>query len=428
MHIRTISDKEKHLHNKAQQFLPGGSLGNTPMDVILREGHGSRVWDISGNEMVDYLIGSGPMLVGHGHPEVLNTIRTQIELGTTFFTSNEHAILLAEELVDAVACAEKVRFVSTGSEATHYAMRAARAYRKRDVILKFEGGFHGMNDSALMSMSPSSSSEPPIARPDSAGIPRSVEKDMLIAPFNNLEQTADLIKKHQDKIGAVIVEPLQRIIPPLPGFLQGLREITTDLDIPLIFDEIVTGFRLAYGGAQEYYGVTPDICTLGKAIAGGFPLAAIAGKNHIMSNFDMDLSKDGSYLPQIGTLSGNPVAASAGLATLEILKRENTYQNLFKTGVELQKGLQQIIDRTEIAAQLVGAPPLFDIVFSDATITDYRSMLSNDKKMASRFNQLLLRRGVLKGDWKFYLSTVHTQEDLDWTFQAFEDSLSELLQ
>ena len=428
MHIRTISDKEKHLHNKAQQFLPGGSLGNTPMDVILREGHGSRVWDISGNEMVDYLIGSGPMLVGHGHPEVLNTIRTQIELGTTFFTSNEHAILLAEELVDAVACAEKVRFVSTGSEATHYAMRAARAYRKRDVILKFEGGFHGMNDSALMSMSPSSSPEPPIARPDSAGIPRSVEKDMLIAPFNNLEQTVDLIKKHQDKIGAVIVEPLQRIIPPLPGFLQGLREITTDLDIPLIFDEIVTGFRLAYGGAQEYYGVTPDICTLGKAIAGGFPLAAIAGKNHIMSNFDMDLSKDGSYLPQIGTLSGNPVAASAGLATLEILKRENTYQNLFKIGVELQKGLQQIIDRTEIAAQLVGAPPLFDIVFSDATITDYRSMLSNDKKMASRFNQLLLRRGVLKGDWKFYLSTVHTQEDLNWTFQAFEDSLSELLQ
>jgi len=425
---RTISEKEKQLNDKAQQYLPGGSLGNTPMNVVLAEGHGSRVWDISGNELVDFLIGSGPMLVGHGHPEVLDTIRTQIELGTTFFTSNEHAILLAEELVNSVACAEKVRFVSTGSEATHYAMRAARAYRKRDKILKFEGGFHGMNDNALMSMSPSSSSGSTMAKPDSAGIPHSIEKDMIIAPFNNIDQTVNIIKKHQDEIGAVIVEPLQRIIPPLPGFLQGLREITSDLDIPLIFDEIVTGFRLAYGGAQEYYGVTPDICTLGKAIAGGFPLAAIAGKNQIMSNFDSALSKDGDYIPQIGTLSGNPVAAAAGLTTLKILKRENTYENLFKTGVDLQKGLQQIIDRTEIKAQLVGAPPLFDIVFSDATITDYNSMLSNDKQKASRFNQLLLKRGVLKGDWKFYVSTVHTQEDLEWTFQAFEDAISELLQ
>ncbi|MDA1189770.1 MAG: aspartate aminotransferase family protein [Chloroflexi bacterium] len=424
---RLVSVEERALDEKARQYLPGGSLGNTPINVIIREGHGSRVWDVSGNELVDYLMGSGPMLVGHGHPDVLAAIREQVEKGTTFFTNNEHAILLAEELVNAVACADKVRFVSSGSEATHYAMRTARAYRNRDKILKFEGGFHGMNDYALMSMSPADPPDYPQAAPDSAGIPSSIRDEMLIAPFNDIETASAIIEQHHEELGGVIVEPFQRIIPPVPGFLEGLREVTRHYEIPLIFDEVVTGFRLAYGGAQEYYGVTPDICTLGKTIAGGFPLAAVAGTEEMMSHFDPVSRETGGYMPQIGTLSGNPVAASAGLATLEVLRREGTYERLFEVGRQLKDGFQRLLTEAEVPAQIVGEPPLFDVVFVDSEITDYRSLLANDKQKAMRFNEMLLERGILKGDWKFYLSTVHTQEDLDLTFQAFASALDELM-
>ena len=424
---RQVHAEETALDEKARRYLPGGGLGNTPANVIIREGRGSRVWDVSGNEFVDYLLGSGPMLVGHGHPDVLEAVRAQIEKGTTFFTSNEHAILLAEEIVKAVACADKVRFTSSGSEATHYAMRTARAYRKRDKILKFEGGFHGMNDYALMSMSPVDPPDFPKAAPDSVGIPRAVQDEVLIAPFNDLETTTAIIERHHDELGGIIVEPLQRQIPPAPGFLEGLREITRQYDLPLIFDEIVTGFRLAYGGAQEYYGVTPDICSLGKVIAGGFPLAAVAGDEEMMSHFDPVTRETGGFMPQIGTLSGNPVAAAAGLATLKVLRREGTYERLFDVGSRLKNGLQKLIDEAEFPAQMVGEAPLFDILFTDAEIKDYRSTLHNDKEQAMRFNNLLLDRGVLKGDWKIYLSTVHTQGDLEVTFQAFASALEELI-
>ena len=427
MNKRAVSADEAALDDKARRYLPGGGLGNTAMNVIVREGRGSRVWDVSGNELVDYLLGSGPMLVGHGHPDVLAAVREQIEEGTTFFASNDHAILLAEEIVEAVHCADKVRFTSSGTEATHYAMRAARAFRGRDRILKFEGGFHGMNDYALMSMSPSDPPDLPEPVPDSAGIPQSLRDEVLIAPFNDIERTTAIIESHHDELGGVIVEPFQRNIPPVPGFLQGLRDVTRHYEVPLIFDEVVTGFRLSYGGAQEYYGVTPDLCSLGKVIGGGFPLAAVAGRDEIMSHFDPVARDTGGFMPQIGTLSGNPVAAAAGVATLQVLKREGTYERLFGTGEMLKKALQQVIDEAEAPAQMVGVPPLFDVLFTDAEITDYRSTLGNDKQKAARFNNLLLDRGVLKADWKFYLSTVHTQEDIDITIEAFTSALDELM-
>ena len=427
MNKRAVSAEEAALDDKARRYLPGGGLGNTAMNVIVREGRGSRVWDVSGNELVDYLLGSGPMLVGHGHPDVLAAVREQIEEGTTFFASNDHAILLAEEIVEAVDCADKVRFTSSGTEATHYAMRAARAFRGRDRILKFEGGFHGMNDYALMSMSPSDPPDLPEPVPDSAGIPQSLRDEVLIAPFNDIESTTAIIESYHDELGGVIVEPFQRNIPPVPGFLQGLRDVTRHYEVPLIFDEVVTGFRLAYGGAQEYYGVTPDLCSLGKVIGGGFPLAAVAGRDEIMSHFDPVARDTGGFMPQIGTLSGNPVAAAAGVATLQVLKREGTYERLFGTGEMLKKALQQVIDEAEAPAQMVGVPPLFDVLFTDAEITDYRSTLGNDKQKAARFNNLLLDRGVLKADWKFYLSTVHTQEDIDITIEAFTSALDELM-
>ena len=423
---RTISAVESELIQRAHRVMPGGSLGNIGRDIVIAEGKAGRVRDASGNEYVDFLLGSGPMLIGHAHPEVTEVVREQMEKGTTFFANNDKAILLAEELVSAVACADKVRFTSSGTEATFYALRTARAYRGRDKILKFEGGFHGMHDYALMSMSPANPQDFPHPTPDSAGIPRSIQDEVLIAPFNDLETATAIIEEHHDELGAVIVEPFQRLLPPKPGFLQGLRDVTAQYGVPLIFDEVVTGFRFAYGGAQEFYGVEPDMCSLGKVIAGGFPLAAVAGKEEMMSHFDASSTEADAYLPQIGTLSGNPVASAAGLKTLEILRREGTYERIFATGNRLRSELQRMLNEAELPARVVGEAPLFDIFFTEQEVTDYRSTLLADKQMLGRFNELLLARGVLKGDTKFYVSLAHDSTDVQHTLDAFASAIEEL--
>jgi glutamate-1-semialdehyde 2,1-aminomutase len=412
-------DLEPELIETAKRVLPGGSFGNFAGDIVIREGRGGRVWDESGREYVDFLLGSGPMLVGHAHPEVTAAAQARIAQGTTFFANNRYGIELAEAIVDAVPCAEQVRFVSTGSEADLYAMRAARAFKRRDKILKFEGGYHGMSDYSLMSLAPKRSGNFPEPVPDSAGIPRSLRDAMLVAPFNDLEVVAGVVREHKDDLAGIILEPLQRIIPPAPGFLEGLRRITAENDILLIFDEVVTGFRLAYGGAQEYYGVVPDLCTLGKVIGGGFPLAAIAGRADIMAHFDRGAVGDDGFLIQIGTLSGNPVAAAAGLATLEILRRPGAYDRLFATGRELMGTLAELLKRNGIAAQLTGEPPLFDAVFGAEPVRDYRSTLRGDAEMLRRFNRLLRERGILKGESKYYVSLAHTSEDIRHTCDAW---------
>src|SRR5881392_769418 len=412
MAIQTALDPVADLIDEAKRVLPGGSFGNMPAEVILRAGKGGRIWDENGKEYVDFLLGSGPMFIGHGHPEVTAAIQSQLPLGTTYFGNNRHGIELARAIVDAIPCAEQVRFVCTGTEADLYAMRAARAFRKRDKILKFEGGYHGMSDYALMSMAPKRPGNFPQPIPDSAGIPRSLRDEILIAPFNDLDVVAGLVREHKDELAGVIVEPFQRIIPPLPGFLEGLRKITAENGVVLIFDEVVTGFRLAYGGAQEYYGVVPDLCTLGKVIGGGFPLAAIAGREEIMAHFDKNKVGDENFLVQIGTLSGNPVAAAAGLATMAILKRPGAYERIHGTGRELMGALGDLLKRAGIAAQISVEPPLFDVVFTDEAIRDYRSTLTGDAGMARRFNTLLRERGILKGDQKYYMSLAHTDADI----------------
>ena len=303
---------------RAQNVLPGGGFGNFDPTVFIRDGKGSRVFDEDGREYIDYLIGSGPMLLGHGHPEVLDVVQSQLGKGMTFFTNNAAGIELAEEICNAMACAEQVRYVTSGGEADMYAMRLARAFTGREKIMKFEGGYHGMSAEAQMSLAPQRLSNFPVAVPDSAGIPESVRDNMVIAPFNDIETVRALLDEHEKDIAAIIAEPLQRIIPPDPGFLQALREECDKRSLLLIFDEIVTGFRLSYGGAQEAYGVTPDICTLGKIIGGGFPLAAIAASADIMKHFDKATVGDDAWLMQLGTLSGNPIAAVAGLKTMEI--------------------------------------------------------------------------------------------------------------
>ena len=414
------TEEETSLVEKAKRVLPAGGFGNIGVDTVIREGRGGRVWDVSGNEYVDYLLGSGPMLVGHAHPEVTAAVQEQIPRGATFFANNEHGILLAEEIVDAVACAEKVRFTSSGTEADLYAMRVARAYRKRDKILKFEGGYHGMSDYGLISLWPKRPGNFPQAAPDSAGIPRNVRDEMLIAPFNDLATAEDLICEYRDELAGVIVEPLQRLIPPKPGFLEGLRAVTAEYRIPLIFDEVVTGFRLAYGGAQAYYGVVPDLCTLGKVIGGGFPLAAVAGREELMAHFDRNAVGEDGFLPQIGTLSGNPVAAVAGLATLNILKRPGAYERLFATGRALMDGLSASLKQAGIPACVSGEPPMFDAIFTTAEVKDYRTSIMGDEKLSKRFNAVLRSRGIFKSDGKLYVSTAHDEGDVKQTLDAFE--------
>ncbi len=411
---------------EAKKVLPGGSFGNMPAEVILAAGKGGHIWDENGREYIDYLLGSGPMFIGHAHPEVTKAVQTQVETGSTFFGNNKHGIALAQAIVDAVPCAEQVRFVCTGTEADLYAMRAVRAFRRRDKILKFEGGYHGMSDWALMSMAPKNPGNFPRAIPDSAGIPKSVADEILVAAFNDVDMVESLIREHKDELAGVIVEPFQRLLPPAPGFLQALRRITAEHGIPLIFDEVVTGFRFAYGGAQEYYGVTPDLCTLGKIVGGGYALAAIAGRADIMKHFDKLEVPEEDFLFQVGTLSGNPIAAVAGLATLNVLNQPGAYEQVFRTGRTLMAALSEILKKAGIKATVVGEPPLFDVLFTDHRLNDYRDTLKGDKAIAAKFNKLLRERGLMKGESKYYVSLAHTQADIDHTIRAWTEAAKEL--
>ena len=421
---------ENALLEKAARYLPGSNTGNLTvrddLSFLVREGRGSCIWDVSGNEYVDWLMGSGPMLLGHAHPAVVEAVIKAVEQGSTFFATNEKAVLLAEDLVGAVPCAEMVRFTTSGTDACFQAMRAARAYRQRDKVLKFEGAFHGSSDYALMSVTPPASGEFPQAVPSSAGIPRAIQDLMLIAPFNDLATTNAIIEAHHQELAAVIVEPLQRVIAPQPGFLQGLRRATARYDIPLIFDEVVTGFRLAYGGAQEYYGVIPDLCAMGKIMGGGYPLAAVLGRADILSVYDQDSAGPESYVTQTGTLNGNPIACAAGLATLAELRKEGTYTRLRDTGGRVRRALAEVCALNGVAAQSCGEDAIFDVFFSERPVFNYRDGLGADAQMMARFNAGLLERGVLKGALKFYPSLSHGDEDVERTIQAFAEVVPRL--
>jgi glutamate-1-semialdehyde 2,1-aminomutase len=421
-------EMDRTLVEKAARLLPGGVLGShrniSGLEFVVREGRGAYLWDSTGRRYFDYLLGSGPMVLGHGHPAVVAAVERQLSKGTTYLLVNEPILELAEELVRAVPCAEQVRFTSTGTEATFFALRVARAFRGRDKILKFEGGFHGTHDYGLMSVSPRSPKAFPAAMPDSAGIPHAIQEEVLIAPYNDLATTEALIAQHHDELAAVIVEPYQRVIVPAPGFLAGLRAVTRRYEIPLIFDEIVTGFRLAYGGAQEYYGVVPDLAAFGKVIAGGFPLAAVCGPETIMRHFDPALEGTSDFVAQAGTLNGNPVAAVAGLATLGELRKPGTYERLHRTGARLRDGLAAAVRRHGLAAQVSGEAPVFDVIFTGEPIVDYRATLTADRERIARFNAECLRRGVVKAVNKIYVSLAHTDADVDATIQVFDEVLA----
>ncbi len=402
---------------RARAVLPAAGFGNFDPSIVIARGKGSHVWDEDGRDYIDYLIGSGPMLLGHGHPEVMEAVLEQLPNGMTFFANNAKGIELAEAIVDAVPCAEQVRFVTSGGEADMYAIRLARAYTGKPKTLKFEGGYHGMSAEAQMSLAPSKLVNFPTPVPDSAGIPQGVADEMLIAPFNDLDAVASLMSEHED-IAAIIVEPLQRIIPAQPGFLRGLRDLCDKHHVLLIFDEIVTGFRLSYGGAQERYGVVPDIVTLGKIIGGGFPLAAVSSSTEIMSHFDQAAVGKEKWLMQLGTLSGNPVAAAAGLKTMEVLRRPGQYDLLRDVGSSLMDMQSKALATHGIAHRMCGDPTLFDVYFTDTDPVDYRSARHTDKRLNETWNVALREHGIFKSPGKVYPSLALTQEDLAQTLRA----------
>ena len=427
------SAEASELLRKAAKYLPEAGTGNMAFDpqyaLIIKEGKGSRVWDVSGREYIDYLMGSGPMVLGHAHPSVVAAVVEAAAKGSTFFATAEKAVLLAEEIVRAVPCAEKVRFTTSGTDACFQCLRIARSFRRRDKVLKFEGGYHGTSDYAAISVSPAPNNlrEFPEPVPSSGGIPQAVQETVMVAPYNDADTARAIIEKHHDEMAAVIVEPMQRILSPRPGFLQALREVTSHYQIPLIFDEVVTGFRLAYGGAQEYYDVTPDLAALGKIVGGGYPLGAVVGTEEIMSMYDPASADTGRYVPQMGTLNGSPVACAAGLATIGELRKEGTYQRLHATGRRLRNALERLCREAEIPMRPSGEDPVFGFYFTEQPITDYRSTLAADGELMARFNALLLEQGILKS-WpdKFYPSLAHTSEDVGKTVEVFTSTIERL--
>jgi glutamate-1-semialdehyde 2,1-aminomutase len=413
---------------RAYQILPGNSLGSFYLpeghEFVVERGAGSKVYDVEGREYLDYVLGSGPMLVGHAHPDVVAAVKAQVEQGSTFYGVNDEAIRLGEKIVAASPCAEAIKFCSSGSEATFYALRLARAATGRDKILKFEGGYHGHHDHVMFSVTPQRLAPFPQPVPDSAGIPEDSQRHVLVAPFNDLEQTVAIIRSHKDDLAAVLIEPLSRMLAPKPGFLEGLREATRELGMVLIFDEVVTGFRVAWGGAQELYGVTPDLACYGKVVGGGMPLAAVAGRRDVMELANPRKKGSPDYTYMSGTLNGNPVAATAGLATLAILERPGSYDRLRAVGDRLRTGLADIAARLAMPAQVLGTGPLANIYFSPDAVTDYRSSLKADSRIIQQLGRGLLERGIMTNlAAKLYISLVHSDADIDRTLEAVEDTL-----
>jgi glutamate-1-semialdehyde 2,1-aminomutase len=424
------TEHEKDLLARTERLLPAGARNPTMSPehaLIVREAHGSKIVDESGNEYIDYLLGSGPMLVGHAHPTVVAAVRDQLEKGVAYLLVSEPTVRLAERLVDAIPCAERVSFCNTGTEAVYYALRLARAFRGRDKILKFEGGYHGQADWVLMSNQWTwEPAELPKPVPNSMGIPKSVEAEVLVAPFNDIERTTALIEAHADELAAVIIEPLHRTIPPRDDFLQALRALTEKHGIPLVFDEVVTGFRLAYGSAQEYYGVTPDLCAMGKSISAGHPIGVVAGRADIMEHAEGVRQITGGYVSITGTYSGNPVSCVAALAAIDLFEADGVYEELFAKGRRLMTGIQQMLDEAGVVAHVCGEPPAFEVWFAPEPPRDFRGMLASDFGKRAKFTSALLDRGVMKAHEKFFMSLVHSDADIEFTLDACRGAISEL--
>lgn len=406
---------------KACQYLPGGSSRSLsyfqPYSPYVVKGSGCRVYDMDGNERIDFFCNATSLILGHAHPSVIRAVQDRLSKGTACSFPTEHEVELAKILCGRIPSVEGVRFCNSGSEATMFTIRTARAFTGKKKIAKIEGGYQGSHDFAEVSVSPTlaEAGDPlePNSVPDSLGVPPSIMREMVVLPYNNLDAVEKIIKKNKDDLAGIMVEPLlgRGYIPPVKGFLEGLREITRRYDMLLMFDEVQT-FRLAPGGAQQLYGVSPDLTALGKIIGGGFPVGAFGGKAEIMALYDQSGSQMGKTLTHHGTFNGNPITMAAGVATLKELKEE-VYQRFSNQGAEMRQQIRKICDQHEVEAQVTGDGSLFKIHFTHQPVTDYRSALKGDKKMEQRLFYFSMNRGLyIDKSTRFALSTPIGDEEI----------------
>lgn len=428
----TPLQRQARLLGDAGRYLAGGGTGlfvlPPELNLVVERGQGSRVWDVAGREYIDYHLSSGPVLLGHAHPAITAAVAARLPKGTTYYFLNEPEIELAKRLVDAIPCGQVVHYTGSGTEATFYALRIARAFTKRNKVLKFEGAWHGMHDYGLWGTVPARPSDYPHAQPDSVGVPPQAGETVLVTPFNETERAVAMIERHAHELAAVIVEPLQRVLLPEPGFLQAVRAVTEKHGIVLIFDEIVTGFRIAWGGAQERYGVVPDLACYGKAISGGFPMAAIVGDGAVMSVLDARSRPKAEVVWATNTLNGNPICAAAGIAALGVLAQPGVYDGLRRIGAKLRAGIVAAGERHGFAVQAPGEDAVFGVRFTARRpLRTWMDLTTANKDLGLRWALELIRRGLLVNpNEKIYLSIAHTDADVDRTLDIADQAFTAL--
>lgn len=416
-------DRSRELFEVAKNYIPGGvnspvrafrSVGGTPL--FISKAKGSHIYDADGNEYIDYVASWGPMILGHAHPDVVRAVREAAEKGTSYGAPTELEIEMARLVAEAVPSIEKVRFVSSGTEAVMSAIRLARGYTGREKIIKFEGCYHGHSDSLLAK---AGSGLMTLGIPGTPGVTEGTAKDTIVLPYNNLEALREAFEKEGESIACVIVEPIagnMGVVLPKEGFLEGLREITREYGALLIFDEVITGFRVSYGGAQELYGVMPDLTTLGKIIGGGLPVGAFGGRAEIM-NF---IAPEGPVY-QAGTLSGNPLAMAAGIATLKTLKNRSVYDNLEQMSAMLADGLKDVFNEAGIPVYHTRVGSLMCNFFTDGEVYDYGTAARSDTEFYANFFWKMIENGVYFAPSQFeatFVSAAHTELDIEKTVEA----------
>jgi glutamate-1-semialdehyde 2,1-aminomutase len=424
------TDRSRELYQRALALMPGGvnspvrafkSVGGEPL--FIRESHGSRVIDADGNDYLDYVGSWGPMILGHAHPQVVAAVQEAVARGTSYGAPTELEVRLAERITRAVPSMERVRLVNSGTEAVMSAVRLARAFTGRSKVLKFEGCYHGHSDGFL---SKAGSGIATLGIPDTPGVPAEYAALTLTARFNDLEEVETAFQEYGGDLACVVVEPIagnMGVVPPAPGFLEGLRRVTERHGALLLFDEVITGFRVALGGAQALTGVRPDLITLGKIIGGGFPLAAYGGRADIMRK----VAPEGPVY-QAGTLSGNPVAVTAGLTTLEILQETNPYPELDRRADRLAAGLRAAADRAGCPVTVNRVGSMLTAFCTSEPVTDYPTARRSDTERYGHFFRAMLQRGIYLAPSQFeaaFVSTAHTDAEIDATIAAAAEAMHE---
>ncbi len=415
--------RSESLFQTAQQYIPGGvnspvrafkAVGGNPLFIV--KGKGARITDADGNEFIDYVASWGPLIFGHAHPQIVEAVSQQAQLGTSFGAPTELEIELAQKVAEAVPAIETVRLVSSGTEATLSALRLARGFTGRDKIVKFEGCYHGHGDSLLVK---AGSGVLSLGLPDCPGIVNDLAKKTLTVPYNDINAVEELFSNLGKEIACLIVEPIagnMGVVPPQPGFLEVLRKVTANSGALLIFDEVITGFRVSFGGAQKLYGVSPDLTCLGKIIGGGLPVGAYGGKKEIMDH----IAPTGAVY-QAGTLSGNPLAVTAGIEMLNLLSQPGVYDELEKKSERLCHGFMENVKQAGVTATFTRVGSMFSMFFTDQEIVSFESVKTSDTHLFKRYFNAMLEEGIYFAPSQFeagFMSAVHTDEDIDATLAA----------